>query len=396
MRWELRDKVAVAGVGYSEIGRRLPRSLAALTLEACDNALADAGLTRGDVDGVATSPTMPRYGGAKGAGEGIDVVTPYYLPQLLGIRPQIRWTGSTNGMVTQALMDAAMAIYSGACTHVLVYRSLHVPDGRYVNYDSAHAAGPDQFQAPFGFSMPPAWAAIVLRRYLDLHGLGREDLAPVIVRNRDNARENPNAYWRGKALTEQDYLGARMIADPVSILDCDIPVDGAVALLLTSAERARDLRQPPALLTGFAAGTYTGSTGAPINLEDLLEGSREVAAELWRTSGVGPGDIDNAQLYDGFSVFVHTWLEGMGIVGPGEAVPFARDGHTALNGKLPVNTGGGALGEGRLHGMTHLAEAVLQVTGRGRTRQVPGASRALVTVSNGLAKSTAFVFSRDA
>ncbi|WP_067679538.1 thiolase C-terminal domain-containing protein [Nocardia miyunensis] len=393
--WELRDKVAVAGVGYSELGRRLPRTLAALTVEACDRALSDAGLTRADVDGVATSPSMPRYGGMKGTGEGIDVLTPYHLPELLGIRPQITWTGSTNAMVTQSLMDAAMAIHSGVCTHALVYRSLHVPKGRYINYDSAIAAGPDQFQAPFGFSMPPAWAATVLRRYLDLNGLTRADLSPFIVANRDNAQKNPNAYWRGQPLSASDYSNARMIADPMSILDCDIPVDGAVALLLTSAERARDLRQPPALLTGFAAGTHTAPTGAVMTLEDLVEGSAQIARTLWRTSGLGPADIDNAQLYDGFSVFVFTWLEGMGLVGPGEAVPFARDGHTALTGKLPVNTGGGALGEGRLHGMTHLAEAVLQVTGRGGERQVPGAARALVTVSNGLSKSTAFVFSRD-
>ena len=393
--WELRDKVAVAGVGYSELGRRLPRTLAALTVEACDRALTDAGLTRAAVDGVATSPSMPRYGGTKGTGEGIDVVTPYHLPTLLGIGDQITWTGSTNGMVTQSLMDAAMAIGSGVCTHALVYRSLHVPKGRYVNYDSTVAAGPDQFQAPFGFSMPPAWAATVLRRYLDIHGLTRADLAPFIVANRENAQKNPNAYWRGTALTTQDYEQARIIADPMSILDCDIPVDGAVALLLTSTERARDLRRPPALLTGFAAGLHTGATGAVMSLEDLVEGSGQIAQTLWRTSGLGPAEIDNAQLYDGFSVFVHTWLEGMGLVGRGEAVPFARDGHTALTGRLPVNTGGGALGEGRLHGMTHLAEAVTQVTDRGGERQVPGASRALATVSNGLSKSTAFVFSRD-
>lgn len=393
--WELRDKVAVAGVGYSELGRRLPRTLAALTVEACDRALADAGLDRTQVDGIATSPSMPRYGGTKGTGEGIDVVTPYHLPQLLGITPQITWTGSTDGMVTQSLMDAAMAIHSGVCTHALVYRSLHVPEGRYVDYDSTRAAGPEQFRAPFGFSNPPAWAATVLRRYLDLHGFTRADLAPFLVANRDNAQKNPHAYWRGRTLSAADYLNARMIADPISLLDCDIPVDGAVALLLTSTERARDLRRPPALLTGFAAGTHTAPTGAVMTLEDLVEGSGQIARMLWRNSGLGPSDIDNAQLYDGFGVFVYTWLEGMGFVGRGEAVPFARDGHTSPTGELPVNTGGGALGEGRLHGMTQLAEAVAQVTGRGGERQVPGASRALVTVSNGLAKSAAFVFSRD-
>src|ERR1700722_10991352 len=158
--WAFRDKVAVAGVGYSQMGRRLPLALASLTLEACDVALADAGLGRSDIDGIATSPSMPRYGGAKGAIEGVDVVTPYHLTDLLGLSEQMLWTGSTDGMVTQSLIDAAMAIASGVCTPALVYRSLHVPDGRYVNFESQYAGGRDQFHALFGFSMPPAWAAI--------------------------------------------------------------------------------------------------------------------------------------------------------------------------------------------------------------------------------------------
>jgi acetyl-CoA acetyltransferase len=146
----------------------------------------------------------------------------------------------------------------------------------------------------------------------------------------------------------------------------------------------------------MAASTYTGISTATMNLDDLLEGSAQTARRLWASAGLGPRDIDTAQLYDGFSVFVYTWLEGMGLVPVGEAVPFVRDGHGALTGELPINTGGGALSEGRLHGMTQLAEAVIQVTDRGGDRQVPGASHALVTVSNGLSKATAFVFSRDA
>jgi acetyl-CoA acetyltransferase len=393
--WEGRDQVAVAGIGYSEIARRSSRTLASLTVEACDRALADCGLVRADIDGLATSPSMPRYGGQRGTDEGIDVVTPYFLTELLGVADHLLWTGSTLGMVTQSVMDAAMAIQSGACTVALVYRSLHVPAGRYANFEAEYAAGPDQFRAPFGFSMPPAWAATVLRRYLALFGLTRSDLAPHIVANRDVAQKNPNAYWRGQPLRREDYLSARIIADPISILDCDIPVDGAVALILTSTDRARHLRHPPALLTGFAASTYTGSSEAAMNLDDLWEGSALTGRRLWDSAGLGRGEIDTAQLYDGFSVFVYTWLEGLGFVARGEGLPFMRDGGGALTGELPVNTGGGALSEGRLHGMTQLVEAVIQVTDRGHERQVPGAARALVTVSNGLSRSTAFVFSRD-
>jgi acetyl-CoA acetyltransferase len=392
--WTFRDKVAVAGVGYSALTRRSSRTLAELTIEACDAALADAGASRSDLDGLATSPTMPRYGGEKGTADGIDVVTPYSLAGLLGVGPQLQWIGSTGGMVTQSLVDAALAIASGICTHVIVYRSVHVPAGRYASFGALRAAGDEQWRAPFGFSAPPAWAATVMRRYFELLGGSRADLARFIADNRANALRNPNSYWR-TPLVAQDYVDARMIADPISILDCDIPVDGCAALLLTSVERARDLRQLPALLTGFAISTHVGSSGVPMTLEDMWEGSAQTADRLWAASGLGPTDIDTAQLYDGFSIMVVTWLEGMRLVPRGEGLAFLRDGHGSLHGQLPINTGGGALGEGRLHGMTHIAEAVIQVTDRGGQRQVPGAAHSLVTVSNGLLKSMAFIFSRD-
>jgi acetyl-CoA acetyltransferase len=392
--WEFRDKVAVAGVGYSSLTRRSPISLAELTIEACDAALADAGVDRSDLDGLATSPTMPRYGGTKGTIDGVDIVTPYYLAELLGVAPSVQWIGSTGGMVTQSLVDAAMAIASGICSHVLVYRALHVPVGRYASFEAARAVGDEQWRAPFGFSAPPAWAATVMRRYFELFGGSRADLTRYIVDNRANALRNPNAYWQSP-LSADDYAQSRILADPISMLDCDIPVDGCAALLLTSTERARDLRRPPALLTGFAASTHTGPSGVPMILEDMWEGAGQTARRLWDMTGLQPDAIDTAQLYDGFSILVITWLEGMGLLPRGEGLAFLREGHGSLSGRLPINTGGGALGEGRLHGLTHLAEAVIQVTDSGGERQVPGASHSLVTVSNGLAKSMAFVFSRD-
>lgn len=395
MMWAFRDRIAVAGIGYSPLTRRPERSLASLAVEAVDAALADAGLDRRALDGLATSPSMPRYGGAKGTVEGIDVVTPWALGERLGIHGHTRWTGSTNGMVTQAFMEAAMAIASGVCSHVVVYRALHVPPGSYINYENKYSVGPEQWLAPFGFSGPPSWAASVVKRYFEMFGYSRADFARYIVDNRANTCRNPNGFWRGKPLVADDYLNARMIADPMSILDCDIPVDGCAALLLTSTERARDLKQKPALLTGFAAGTHSPPTGVPMTLDDIWIGCEQVAARLWEATGLGPRDFDTAQLYDGFAPFVYLWLEGLGIVPRGEGLAFLRDGHGSLGGKLPVNTGGGALGEGRLHGMTQLSEAVIQVTDRGGERQVPGARRAIATISNGLTKATAFAISRD-
>ncbi len=392
--WAFSNKIAVAGIGYSALSRRPQRPLMSLAVEACDAALADAGLTRKDVNGLVTSPAMPRYGGARGTIDGIDVVTPWALSERLGTHRHLAWTGSTNAMVTQGFQEAAMAIASGVCDTVIVYRALHVPQGSYVNYESKYAAAGDQFMAPYGFSVPPSWAGTVARRYFELYGYSRADFARYIADNRANTLKNPNGFW-DKPLTRQDYLDARMIADPMSILDCDIPVDGCAALLLTSTERARDLRCKPALLTGFSAGTHPAPAGLPMTLDDIWIGCEQVAQRLWQSSGVRPEEIDTAQVYDGFAPFVYLWLEGLGIVPRGEGLAFLRDGHGSLTGKLPVNTGGGALGEGRLHGMTQLAESVIQVTDRGGERQVPGARRAVATISNGLTKSTAFIFSRD-
>lgn len=394
--WELRDKVAVAGIGYTPLVRRSPRTLASLTVEACDAAIADAGLTRADIDGLGTTPSMPVYGGIKGDIDGIDVVTPGLLGRLLHIQQQVTWLGNTNAMVTQTFIDAVNAVYSGACKYAIVYRSLHMPVGRYSNFTKAYAAGRDQFFAPYGFTMPAAWAATVQRRYMDLFGATRESMANFIVQNRENAHKNPNAYFRDTPLTKEDYLASKMVADPMTMLDCDIPIDGAIAILITTTERARDLKNPPALVTGYAACTHTGPSGVPMNLEDMWEGARQAGERLWASAGLGREDIDVAQLYDGFSIFIYTWLEGLGFVPKGEAFRFIDDGNTRLDGKLPVNTSGTSLAEGRVHGMAHLTEAAYQVAGRAGERQVPDAAHCIATISNGLAGSTAFVFSRDA
>ncbi|NUS93679.1 MAG: hypothetical protein HOQ36_14950, partial [Nocardia sp.] len=309
--WEFRDRIAIAGIGYTELIRRNPRSLAELTVEATDTALADAGLSRADIDGLATTPAMPVYGGEKGNQDGVDVVTPGYLAGALGIRDRITWLGNTAPMVTHAAVDAVNALVAGACSHVVLYRALHMPVGRYSNYTATRAGGKDQFFAPYGFSMPAGWAATVARRYLDLAGAGRESLANFVVGNRENAHRNPHAFFRGKTLNKAEYLGSRMIADPITMLDCDLPVDGAVAIVLTRTERARDLRNRPALVTGYAASNHMGPTGAPMTLEAILDGAARTGARLWEAAGIGRAEIDNAQLYDGFSIFAYTWLVGL-------------------------------------------------------------------------------------
>lgn len=394
-RWIASGRVAIAGIGYSALTRETDRTLSELTIDAVDTALANARLSRSDVDGIATSPSMPRYGGAKGVVDGIDVVTPNHLAERLGVRGQLVWSGSTLNMVTYSLIDAVAAIAAGLAETVIVYRSLHVPKGSYVNFDSTLATGDDQFRAPYGFSSPPAWAGTVMRRYFDQYGYTRDDFAPYIVSNRQNARKNPHAYWRDAELTTEKYLGAKMIADPMSILDCDIPVNGAVALVLTSTERARAIGATPALISAVASTSLVGPGAVPMNLEHMRTGARQLGDRLFAASGLSAADIDTAQLYDGFSILVPIWAEGMGLAETGGGLAFLRDGDALLSGSTPVNTGGGALGEGRLHGMTQILESVIQVTDQGGERQVAGAAHALATVSNGVSGSTAFIISRD-
>lgn len=390
---EYRDRVAIVGLGYSPLTRRASRTLASLTVEACTSAVADAGLTMADIDGIATTPSMPAYGGTAGDTDGIDVVSSGALLQFLRIGPQVRWASDTKMMITQSVLEAVNALTAGACTHVLIWRALHMPKGRYSDYQSAYAGGPLQFVAPYGFTLPAAWAGMAMQRYFDVTGCTRESMGRFVVQNRANANRNPRAYFK-EPLTLDQYMGARLISDPCCLYDCDIPIDGAVAMVLTTRERARDLGRPAALVTACTTSTYRTNGAIPWTLDDLWQGGAETAARLWKAAGAGPREMDLAEVYDGFSIFVYTWLESLGFCPRGEAFRYIDAGKTELGGELPINTSGCSLGEGRLHGIGHIAEAVIQLTGRGGERQVRSPNRAVVTVNNGTWGTVGFVLTR--
>lgn len=381
MNPSLRDRVAIVGAGYSALTRRSPRLLAELTVEACDTALADAGIGRADLDGVATVPSMPAYGNA-GSLDGVDIVSVGYLIRLLGIGPQVAWYTQTPGLITSTVIDAVNALAAGACNFVLIWRAVHMPRGRYSNFSRPGAGGEDQFRAPYGWTMPAAWQAMAYQKYFADHDASREDMGRFVVHNRANANLNPRSFFRDLPLTLEEYMEARMIADPVCIYDCDLPVDGCAAIVLTTAERARALGRPGALITGYAQTTYP-STGGFTDPENMWIGGDGMGRKLWAAAGVGPEEMDLALLYDGFSIFVWMWLESLGFCKRGEAAEFFRSGHGGLTGSLPVNTSGCSLGEGRLHGMAHLTEAYLQLSGQAGDRQVRNARRAVVTVGPG-------------
>jgi acetyl-CoA acetyltransferase len=239
--------------------------------------------------------------------------------------------------------------------------------------------------------------AMIARRYMIETGATEQDLGAVVLAQRKTAQLNDRAILK-KPLTMDDYLASRYVAEPFRVLDCTSEIDGACAVVVTSLDRARSLPNPPVTIKGGAWGTTprSGLDMADLHLyPDYLKIADQVFADrLWRQSGLRPSDIDVAELYDCFSSKVLLALEALGFVGRGEAGDFVRSGETALTGSLPVNTHGGLLSEGYLHGMNSVAEAVLQLQGRGDARQVKDPATAVVT-SGGFVEASALVLARD-
>lgn len=392
---DIRGKTAIAGIGYSKLERRSSRLLGAIAREAALTAIDDAGLRVSDIDGLSTVPTLPSYANSGlSSREGVDVVSVPGMIDLLGVAEQITWFSHGSSLVTNSVFDAVNALAAGACTHALVWRAVHVPVGRYSNVTSPYVSGNAQFQVPYGFTSPVTWHAMTAQRYMALFGATREHLATFIVDNRRKTNLNPRAYFRDTPLTKDEYLDARMIADPMTIYDCDIPVDGCAAIVLTAAERAKDLRHPPAYVTAYAQTTIPSRSGFT-DPEFLWEGGEHLARKLWQAAGIGPADVGAAMLYDGFSIFVYYWLESMGFCKRGEAYQFIEDGRTRLGAELPLNTNGCSLGEGRMHGMSQITEAALQVMDRAGARQALGVEHVVATVSAGNFISGGLVLSRD-
>lgn len=371
----------ISGVGHSRVLRRAEVPLGLLALDACRAAIADAGLRAADIDGVTCAPRQPVAGETAGY-DGADYVSADFLAGALGLRTS--WTENTGGFLINSLVAAVCAVGAGLCSHVLVCRSLRGPAGGYGHSDAADAAGEAQFTAPYGIFVPGTWAQ-QWQRYRELYHAGsREQMAPLVVQARRNGLLWEHGYWtqhKPEPLTREQYLAGRLVSTPLNIYDCDIPVHGAGAFIVSRPDRAGSLARPPAYVRGIAPSRVAeGRTKGPWPLEQEQESGRDVAARLWRDSGLAPADVSLANLYDGFSFIAVQWLETLGFCGAGEGFDFIAGGRIALDGALPLNTSGGNLGAGRMHGVPHLMDAVLQVTGRSGPRQVAGASLAVVSI----------------
>lgn len=402
-----RHSAAFVGFGQSRVFRGPDVPLGDLAAEASLAAIKDAGLEPGRIDGVVCTPDAPFSRGA--SADGVEFVSTGHLVKALGVEP--RWTADVPGTIANSALAAIRAVEAGECDYALLFRALHNPgSGTYGHTQEANSgeiqmSGMDahfaveQFRASYGLYPPADGAALPWSQYQAKYKSGsREQMAAFIVQSRKNGLAYDGGYWaryKPVELTAEEYLNARMVSRPVSIYDCDIPVQGAGAFVITTAERARDLAQPPAYVHGIADGTPPRrSVTVDEALEEQLADNRDIARRLWADAGCSPADVGVADLYDGFSIMTVIWLEALGLCGEGEAFDFIQDGRIAPTGALPVNPSGGNLGGGRLHGVNHLMDAMLQVTGRSGKRQIPGVDRAVAAVGMGWAAG-GFVFGKD-
>ena len=362
--------VAVVGVGYSELTRAGDPNPRSLALVAAKEALADAGLRGSDLDGIFEYKFGPESPGAQDAARLLGAPD---LAAFADIMP----TGPSG---LAGALAGAMAVASGTCETALVFRCLT----RAAGHQGGVAEGPDrvggnqQFLTPYGYlGGIIVELALKKRRWMEQYSRPEEDFGRIAVNARRWAALNPRAVLRAE-VTMDDYLSSRMIADPLRLLDCDYPVNGAVAAIITTAERARDLRQRPVLIDAMSYGTGKGVDWT-FGDDYLYGGTIGCASRLWERSSVTVADVDVAQLYDGFTPVTVSWIEALGACGLGEFGDWVGDGtRLGPGGDFPLNTAGGQLAEGRLHGISFLNEAVLQLRGQCGTRQVPDAEVAVV------------------
>jgi acetyl-CoA acetyltransferase len=383
-RFEAAGRVAIVGYAQSEVRRHAPTSLGVMAVETAREAIADAGLRVEQVDGFVGATLFPTAG-AHAVEDGVSIVSPNWLAQRLGANPRYAAGFDGIGQLTGSVTLAVNAVASGAADYVVLHRALHNPAGKYHANPMREASGPQQWTAPQGFFGPLAMIALPYNEYLQRYGARRESMAAVAVEARKNGARIPWSFWRGRPLGADEYLAAPTLFDPVCRLDCDIPVDGVAVFVLTSADRARDLPHRPVYVAGYASGAPTRRR-LPLHwpLDDIATGGAETARRLWEHAGVGPGDVDLPQVYDGFSPFVWFWLEALGFCGAGEAPAFIEDGGIDSDrpGSLPVLSGGGALGNGRMHGLPQMLECYLQLARRAGERQRASASVAVACHSS--------------
>jgi acetyl-CoA acetyltransferase len=379
----LERQAVISGAGQSDVGRRLYRSGYELTIDAALAAIRDAGLQPSDIDGLATYP------GAMDVPPGFSPVGVTEVQDAL--RLNLNWYngGLENPGQLGSVITACAAVAAGYARHVLCFRTVTEGSAQGDKGRSSvtmggggggeyRAGGFASWLLPFGAPSAANWIAMYAQRHMHEYGTTREQLAQIALNCRANAGRNPKAIYRDP-MTLEDYLSIRMISSPLCLYDCDVPCDGSTAVILSAADTAADLRRPPIRIE--AVGCALHGRNSWDQFEDLTTMAlRDASAMLWSRTDLTPQDVDVAELYDGFSFITLAWIEALGFCGKGEGGAFLDGGkNVAFDGPLPLNTNGGQLSAGRLHGYGLLHEACLQLWGEAGDRQL--ASRPEVAVA---------------
>ncbi len=380
----LKDAAAIAGIGATEFSKESGRSELRLAIEACEAAIADAGLEPAQIDGMVTytADTNPEIEIARNLGIGE-----------LSFFSRIHHGG---GAACGTVQQAVLAVHAGIADAVVCYRAFNERSGRRFGAgvqdrppsptaEQAHFA----WYAPFGLLTPAQWVAMFATRYMHEYGATSEDFGAIAVADRKHAATNPKAWFYGKPITLEEHQASRWIVEPLHLLDCCQESDGAQAIVVTSVERARDLPNAAVIVNSSAQGAGTDQDMMTSYYRDSITGLPEmglVARQLWNTTGLRPDDVQTAVIYDHFTPLALPQLEEFGFCGRGEAKDFIADGAIELGGRLPINTHGGQLGEAYIHGMNGIAEGVRQVRGTS-VNQVDGVEHVLVTAGTGVPTS---------
>lgn len=365
------DQVVLSGVGVSDMGRRLPTSEWDWVVSACKAALKDAGLTPGDIDGVCAYPGSSGLPGLSDGGV-------RQLAYTLGINPIWHNTGAETPGQTGAVIAAMLAVAAGACRHVLCFTSFSERRRPMAGIELGSVAGELRWQLPYGAATPAHWVGMAAQHYLHKYNASREVLGQIALAARRNAQRNDKAIY-SDPLTMTEYLAARQITSPFGLFDCDVPCDGAMAVVVSAVGTANDNAGKPVFVD--AVGTricepqsWDQST---ITHQPNTFGP---ASHLWSRSDFSQNDVDVALLYDGFTFNVVSWLEALGFCEPGEAQSYIGDGRLFdIDGALPLNPHGGHLSAGRSNGWGQLVEAIVQLRGAAGSRQVKDAAVAVVS-----------------
>jgi acetyl-CoA acetyltransferase len=390
----LERRAAITGVGVSAVGRRLGRTAIELTIDAILQAVDHAGLAIADIDGLCAMPGFSET-------PGMAPVPLREIKNALGLR--LNWFGSMQEGPGQmsAIMNPAMWVAAGQARHVLCFRTATQYSAREQMREAPRPedaparrwSGWQAWTYPFNGLSPIHAHAMITKLRMHRYGLTREQLGAWAVNCRRNAERNPLAVYRDP-MTLDDYLAARMISDPLCLYDCDAPIDSSVAIIVSALDAARDLRNPPLRFEAMSGALYGKDSWD--QFDDLASmAARDAGRHLWQRTDLRPSDIRLANLYDGFSIQPLIWMEALGFCGEGESGAFIEGGgRIALDGELPLNTGGGQLSGGRLHGFGLLRETCLQLWGAAGDRQVPGDPEIGLTAAGGGALAGCIILTR--